>query len=400
MDMVKWAVNGDEMVLNVPFTKVNKETRIVSGFATLDNIDYAKDVVTSAASKKAFENARGNLREMHQPIAAGRIVNFREDELFDKETGKFHKGIYVDAYVSKGAPLTWEKVLDKTLTGFSIGGHVNEDETQFVKDADASVRFIKDYDLMELSLVDNPCNKYANIMSFQKDAAGSVIKGMIAEMKVENVFFCQPDGLARVLPDDTASCLQCGEEMKNIGWIESGDDKTEKVREVVQKFIGPEINKGGGEMEPEEKVEKTVAVEETPPAPAAEEEKVEAKEEATVEVEEVKEVDFAKMFGDLKESIEASLSTQSEAIQKSVDEKIDELSTAVDNKTSELAGKVNELSEKFAAVKDSSEDVTKRLGSLEEATAGRKSGEVETPEPEKTVTKGWNGAFLGVNGLV
>jgi len=407
MDMVKWVVNGNDMTINVPFAKVDKERRIVSGFATLDNVDFAKDVVTAEASKRAFENARGNVREMHQPIAAGHLVNFREDEFFDSETGKFFKGIYVDAYVSRGAPNTWEKVLDGTLTGFSIGGHVNDSETQFVKDADDSIRFIRDYDLMELSLVDNPCNKHANILSFAKSAEGSVItKGMIAEIEVENVFWCGEDGIARVLKDESADCSKCGKTMQNIGWIESGDDQVEKVRGVINKFLSPQIDEGGGEMsKKDETVEKTAAVEEVEETETTEEEptaeKTEVEAEETAEVSEVEEVDFQKMFADLQATVEKGLADTSESLQKSVDEKIEALGTAVNEKTSELAGQVKELSEKFAAVKDSSEEVTKRLGSLEEATAGRKSGEVEGTEPEeKKVQKGWNGAFLGVNGLV
>ncbi len=72
-----WSSHGDNITLSVPFTKVNREKRTVSGFATLDNVDQTGDVVTSEASIKAFENFRGNLREMHQPVAVGKIVSFK-----------------------------------------------------------------------------------------------------------------------------------------------------------------------------------------------------------------------------------------------------------------------------------------------------------------------------------
>ncbi len=71
-----WSSNGDDISLSIPFTKVNREKRTVSGFATLDNIDQTGDVVTADASMKAFENFRGNLREMHQPMAVGKVVSF------------------------------------------------------------------------------------------------------------------------------------------------------------------------------------------------------------------------------------------------------------------------------------------------------------------------------------
>ena len=66
--------NGQQVTLTMPISKVDKEKRIVSGFATLDNVDRQGDRVTSEASRKAFENFRGNVRLMHQPIPAGKVV--------------------------------------------------------------------------------------------------------------------------------------------------------------------------------------------------------------------------------------------------------------------------------------------------------------------------------------
>ncbi len=47
----------------MPFSKVDKERRIVSGFASLDNLDKQNDIVTAEASMKAFAKFRGNIRE-------------------------------------------------------------------------------------------------------------------------------------------------------------------------------------------------------------------------------------------------------------------------------------------------------------------------------------------------
>ena len=84
-----WSSNGENLHLSVPFTKVNKEKRTVSGFATLDNVDQTGDVVTAEASLKAFENFRGNLREMHQPLAVGKVVSFKPETYYDQDTKKF-----------------------------------------------------------------------------------------------------------------------------------------------------------------------------------------------------------------------------------------------------------------------------------------------------------------------
>ena len=64
----QWDMDGDNVRLSMPFSKVDQERRIVSGFATLDNVDKQADIVTTEASLKAFAKFRGNIREMHQPI--------------------------------------------------------------------------------------------------------------------------------------------------------------------------------------------------------------------------------------------------------------------------------------------------------------------------------------------
>ena len=74
-----WDTDGDSVRLSLPFAKVDKERRIVSGFASLDNLDKQGDIVTSQGSLKAFSKFRGNIREMHQPLAVGKMVNFKED---------------------------------------------------------------------------------------------------------------------------------------------------------------------------------------------------------------------------------------------------------------------------------------------------------------------------------
>ena len=70
----------------MPIAKVDEERRMVSGFATLDNIDRQGDKLLSEASRKAFENFRGNVRLMHQPIPAGKLVSFRENSFYDPKT--------------------------------------------------------------------------------------------------------------------------------------------------------------------------------------------------------------------------------------------------------------------------------------------------------------------------
>ena len=223
--------------MSFPIAKVNKEKRTVSGFATLDNIDRHGDIVTSEASEKAFQRFRGNLREMHQPIAIGKVLSFQPEEYFDKESGKTYKGIYVQSYVSKGAQDTWEKVLDGTLTGFSIGGNIVQ--SSFEPGDKEDRRVIKEYDLMELSLVDTPANPLANIFSIQKNADGdTIVKGMAADTSVENVFWCKTDKIASSSADQSKDCVICGTGMDNVGWIESSEtEKGLAISKIIDSYL-------------------------------------------------------------------------------------------------------------------------------------------------------------------
>lgn len=234
---VQWNNNESTVRMAFPIAKVNKEARTVSGFATMDNVDRHGDIVTAEASEKAFANFRRNLREMHQPISVGKVLSFHPEEYFDKDSGKSYKGIYVNAYVSKGAQDTWEKVLDGTLTGFSIGGNIVQSSYEPGDKEDR--RVIKEYELMELSLVDTPANPLANIFSIQKNADGTtVVKGMAADTSVENVFWCKTDKIASSTIEVSKDCVVCGAGMDNVGWIESSEtEKGLAISKVIDQYL-------------------------------------------------------------------------------------------------------------------------------------------------------------------
>lgn len=434
-----WSVQGNHITLSVPFAKVDHERRLVSGFATLDNLDSQGDIVLAEASANAFARARGNLREMHQPIAAGHLVDFQEEQFYDPETQKLYRGIFVTAYVSKGAESTWEKVLDGTLTGFSIGGEIKDAEPQFNKEANATVRFIKDYDLIELSLVDNPANPLANVFSFQKSAEGSVtVKGMIADTSVKNVFYCNNDKIARTVDAESASCLICGVTMENIGWVETGSDETEKVKEVVSKYVdGSErtqelhithknaqseggVTVGDNNEQTPKEGEVVAGIDEGREAETNQEDNDTAEGEtnvsgaeaatdadatAPVEGEEVAGIDevadeheeVQKKMDDLMASITASLEKHSEdnkAVVSGLEEKIAEFAKSVDAKISEFGQKLEELDKGLAAAKSAVSDFEKNLDKFNSAGAIKKSGEVEKASAEKVQKDDdWNGAF-------
>jgi phage head maturation protease len=92
----------------------------------------------------------------------------------------------VDVWVSTYQD-TWEKVLDGTLTGFSIGGKIIESDNEVNKATGKTVRFIKDYSLMELSIVDSPANELCNILSISKMNGELIFKGIATEVKAEKL---------------------------------------------------------------------------------------------------------------------------------------------------------------------------------------------------------------------
>lgn len=247
------ATDGENVKLTMPISKVDAEKRIVSGFATLDNIDRQGDIITAEASQKAFERFRGNVRLMHQPIPAGKVVNFREDSFFDKDTNKQYRGVFVDAYISKGAPEVWEMVLDGTLTGFSIGGAIKDFDKVYDAAHDATIRVVKDYDLIELSLVDSPANQLANIFSIEKlDKDGVAIDSIFNKSSIQNVFWCETDQLAYADYSETRDCLVCEKDLSPIGWLDivDGEDMSKAMGEMVANYI--------------EKAENVVTNEDTP----------------------------------------------------------------------------------------------------------------------------------------
>ena len=149
--------------LSFPIEMIKKEQRIISGIATADNIDKSGDIVDFSASLEAFKNWGGNIREMHSPVAVGKAVNFVPIKI-KGEDGEEYNAIRVDAYISKGAQDTWEKILDGTLQAFSIGGKVlQKSESAEKMFRGRPVNVIEKYVLGELSVVDNPANALATV---------------------------------------------------------------------------------------------------------------------------------------------------------------------------------------------------------------------------------------------
>ena len=431
-----WNTEGDNVRLSMPFSKVDKERRIVSGFATLDNVDRQKDIVTSEASVKAFSKFRGNIREMHQPLAVGKMVAFKEDKYFDPESKKFYSGVYVSAYVSKGAQDTWEKVLDGTLSGFSIGGRMNKWDDAYDEKMDTAIRIIKEYDLVELSLVDTPANQFANILSVEKVDGVDMVKGEIADLPIENVFWDSESGIVLISENEVEQSPTSGAPMQNIGFVEKSDnEKTEMIKFLVDSAKGiktTEINKEVSPMtDTTNEVVETVADEAVVEETTVEESQVAPEAEAGVEVAAeagLEKGEITTSVVPLEEAAEPTADDEStepadevaEPVAKSdnaFDTAIADVKDVVTKAFSDLtavvqaqAEQIAELSKSIVAVKNevtASKDVFnefgKRVDAVEADTAFRKSGdlgEIVQEQPEQVVEKSlWGGRFLKATDL-
>jgi hypothetical protein len=453
INKAQWVTDGDNVRLSMPIGKIDKERRIVSGFATLDNVDKQGDVVDTSASLNAFKNFRGNLREMHQPSAVGKIVSFKEDKFFDPGTKKFYSGVYVSAYVSKGAQDAWEKVLDGTYSGFSIGGNIKKFDDEIDKSTESPVRIIKEYELHELSLVDNPANQFANIFSIEKNANGdNVVDGYLSKTEIENVFWDSENDMVLLSDSDTAVSPTSGNTMQNIGFVEKTDaDNSDVIKFLVDSAKGIntiEINKEVSPMTDTTNEAVEVAAEAVAEEAAVEEAQVAPEADAPVEAAEgsvEKAVKSDDMDEDDMDEDEDEMSKAKD--KKSYDEDEDDMSKAKsampdDEDKTEVAKSddaleaaiadvkdtvskafsdltetvkslyehVSELSKSLDAVKN---DVTANKGAFDEFgkridavaadTAFRKSGDVGDivqELPEMKVQKSlWGGRFLTNNDL-
>jgi hypothetical protein len=422
-----WSSNGDNISLSVPFTKVDREKRTVSGFATLDNVDQTGDVVTAEASMKAFERFRGNIREMHGPNAVGKMVSFKPETFYDPKSNDFYSGVYVDAYISKGAQDTWEKILDGTLAGFSIGGKIKESDNQVNKATGQTVRFIKEYSLMELSVVDSPANELCNILSIEKMNGQLIFKGISTNLKTENIFYCEDSDSVFMSTDAEFNSPITGKQASLIGWVETDDiNKAKEIEKILASFkksrltlpetqtIAKQANAQGGNEVSENTetavVEETAAVEVEVVAEATIEKAItedvlvdasaEIVEKATDISDEivVEKPDFAKMLGDLKGFFSETLNKASEenaAQVTTIKNAVEILSKSVESKITELAEQHSELSKTVENIRNTIDGVEKRVDAVESETAIKKSSDLGGSREVKVQKSKWNGSFLG-----
>lgn len=145
-------------------SKVDEEKRTVTGIGASEALDFEGEIFDFETSKPYIEGwsasavtrsaavadtagpSYGNIRAMHQPIAAGKLF---EPIVFDDA----NRLVILSAYISDDQE--WKKCADGTYTGFSICGPVVGQ-----KWADPNIQGAKRYTCspIEFSICDLPCN--------------------------------------------------------------------------------------------------------------------------------------------------------------------------------------------------------------------------------------------------
>jgi hypothetical protein len=143
------------MKIAVPIQKVDAAKREVWGTIAIEQVDKSGEIFDYQSSKPLFVQwseqyknvtagkSMGNVREMHQLIAVGKLVDIQ----FDDAT----KSISVGAKIVDD--LAWEKCEAGVYTGFSIGGKL-VGKKQYDQAAGGTRYTVKPF---EVSVVDDPC---------------------------------------------------------------------------------------------------------------------------------------------------------------------------------------------------------------------------------------------------
>jgi len=148
------SLDGYTPHMSFPIVRSNPQDRTVYGRATVEQPDRHGTIFSYEGAKGAFSRWKGNIREQHDiKKAVGKRVDY---EFNDEE-----KGVYLLARVSKGAPDTWEKVLDGTLSDFSVNvipaAQYGTDPRRWPKKEynGKMYPYLPEYDYAEISLVDS-----------------------------------------------------------------------------------------------------------------------------------------------------------------------------------------------------------------------------------------------------
>jgi hypothetical protein len=243
------------------------------------------------------------------------------------------------------------------------------------------------------------------------------MKGMAADTKISNVFYCKNDTLAFTRSEEKAACDFCGDSLDAIGWVEETSGKNEQIQNIL-------VEKGIlSTKEPSLTIHNPVNVDEIvskvinslQTADTGGQKMVDEKDDSAVESTEVDEtgpeLESQPMDEATEEDVVVADNTETEEVEKTVslDEFSDKLVSQITasfskavaelkDADSSLEGSIQELQkglEDLNGLKTQVAELGERLEGVENSGAVRKSAEDNTDE-QKMEKSFWNGAF-GLN---
>lgn len=152
----------------VPLTKIDEENRLVYGVVAAEVVDNSGETFDYEKSKPYFQKwsmnaeltsnglSKGNLREMHGKVAAGKLT----DISFDDENKR------IECCAKVVDDMAWKKCLEGVYTGFSMGGRYAEKWVEKIAGGEQK-RYAGDP--AEISLVDKPCIPTATFQLIKAD---------------------------------------------------------------------------------------------------------------------------------------------------------------------------------------------------------------------------------------
>lgn len=222
-----------------PILKIDAVQRLVWGVITEEVVDKANEILDYETSKPLFEKwsagiakasggkSMGNVRAMHQPIAAGKLVSIDFDDTA--------KRIECCAKIVDDAE--WAKVEAGVYTGFSMGG-------SYVRRwDDPNLPTVKRFtaDPVEVSIVDNPCVPTANFTMVKAGGVEEIVMFKLwtpsnDDVAAKAVELAGPDGDWAARLEDARAALIAEKSEQAVGKSEGGED--------VDKAFPPAKDKG------------------------------------------------------------------------------------------------------------------------------------------------------------
>lgn len=234
------AASTGQFKLFIPLTKVDEVRREVYGWAAEEEGDKSNEIMDYARSlpywkawsdniqKASGGKSLGNVRAMHNNIAAGKLIAFEPQDAVKK--------IWVGAKIIDDNE--WNKVVEGVYTGFSVGGNYG------AKWPDPERPALLRYEAKptELSLVDNPCMKGATFEFVKADG--------MTETRAFKGGIDMPDELLKAA--DPVKLIQGLQELRNKcevdGDLEGADLYTQAICLTLQASGQAEEPEGDGDQ--------------------------------------------------------------------------------------------------------------------------------------------------------